>query len=149
MDAAEPLNRIKEPRLAADDQVEAAVAVGDDVKSGGLLRVDDRRDGVEILLAEQRVAQCSLERPAVEAAVEPQRARVGPGDRRRQHHVAGGFQHRPSPEELFTAKVAEVSQRTRRRSIPSRPLSLHCVLCGEWFISIQSKIASGNNAETT
>ena len=34
MDAAEPLNRIKEPRLAADDQVEAAVAVGDDVEAG-------------------------------------------------------------------------------------------------------------------
>ena len=70
MDAAQPLDRVEEPRLAADDKIEAAVTVGDDVKPGGLLRVDDRRDGIEILLAEERVAERGLERAPVETAVE-------------------------------------------------------------------------------
>ena len=66
LDAAQPLDRIEEPRLAADREVEAAVAVGDDVEPGRLLRVDHRGDGVEVLLAEQRVAHRRLERAAVE-----------------------------------------------------------------------------------
>ena len=70
VDAAQPLDRVEEPRLAADREVEAAVAVGDDVEPGGLLRVDDRRDGVEILLAKQRVAERRLERPPAEARVD-------------------------------------------------------------------------------
>ena len=61
LDAAQPLDRIEEPRLAADREIEAAVAVGDDVEPGGLLRIDDRRDGVEILLAEQGVAERRLD----------------------------------------------------------------------------------------
>src|SRR5439155_14417076 len=69
VDAAQPLDRVEEPRLAADDEVEAAVAVCDDVEPGGLLCVDDRRDGVEVLLAKERVAQGRLERAAVAAAV--------------------------------------------------------------------------------
>ena len=77
VDAAEPLDRIEEPGLAADGEVEAAVAVGHDVEPGGFLLGDDAGDRVEILFAEQRVAQRGLERPAVQAAVEPQRPRVG------------------------------------------------------------------------
>ena len=76
MDAAQPLDRVEKPRFAADDEVKAAVAVGNDIETGGLLRIDDRRDRVEILLAEQRVTECGLERTAVEAPVEPQRAWV-------------------------------------------------------------------------
>ena len=65
VDAAQPLDRVEEPRLAADREIEAAVAVGDDVEPGGLLGVDDGGDGVEILLAEQRVAHRRLnERPS-------------------------------------------------------------------------------------
>jgi len=94
MNAAEPLDRIEEPRLAADGEVEAAVAIGDDVEPGSLLRIDDRRDRVEILLAKQRVSERRLERPAGKARVEPQRARIRPGDRGRQDHVTGGLQHR-------------------------------------------------------
>src|SRR5262249_5894505 len=82
-EAAESLDRVEEPRLATDGEVEAAVAVGHDVEAGGLLRIDDARDGVEILLAEHRIAERRLERAAVEALVEPERARVGAGDRRR------------------------------------------------------------------
>ena len=93
LDPAQPLDRIEEPRLAADREVEAAVAVGDDVEPGGLLGVDDRGDGVEILLAEQRVAHRRLERAAVEADVVPQRPGIRAGDRGRQNHVPGGFQH--------------------------------------------------------
>ena len=84
VDAAEALDRIEEPRLAADREVEPAVAVGDDVEPGRLLRIDDRGDRIEILLAKQRFAERRLERPAVQAAVEPQRTRIGPGDRGRQ-----------------------------------------------------------------
>ena len=72
VDAAEPLDRVEEPRLAADREVEAAVAVGDDVEPGGLLRIDDRGDRVEVLLAKQRVAERRLERPPAKARVEPQ-----------------------------------------------------------------------------
>src|ERR1700680_198518 len=94
VNAAEPLDRIEEPRLAADREVEAAVAVGDDVEPGSLLRIDDRGDRIEILLAKQRVAECRLERPSGEARIEPQGPRIRPGDRGRQDHVAGGLQHR-------------------------------------------------------
>jgi hypothetical protein len=51
-DAAEPFDRIEEPGFAADREVEAAVAVGDDVEPCGLLRIDHRSDRIEILLAE-------------------------------------------------------------------------------------------------
>ncbi len=70
-DAAETLDRVEKPRLAADREIEAAVAVGDDVETGRLLRVDDRGDGVEVLLAKQRVAECGLERAAGKAGIEP------------------------------------------------------------------------------
>ena len=50
-DAAQALYRIEEPALAADREVETAVAVGDDVEASGLLRVDNRSYGVEVLLA--------------------------------------------------------------------------------------------------
>ena len=93
-DAAEALDRIEEPRLAADRQVEAAVAVGHDVEPGSLLRIDDRRDGVEVLLAEQRVAERRLERPPGKARVEPKGARIGPGDRSGQQQVTRALQHR-------------------------------------------------------
>ena|SRR5271155_3175128 len=56
MNAAQSLDRIEEPRLAADREIEATIAIGQNVEPGGLLRVNDRRDGVEILFAEQRVA---------------------------------------------------------------------------------------------
>ena len=60
LDAADALDRIEEPRFAADREIEPAVAVGDDVEARGFLRVDDRGDRVEILFAEQRFAQRRL-----------------------------------------------------------------------------------------
>src|SRR6266852_4435877 len=69
--AEEALDRIEKPRLAANREVEAAVAVGDDVEPGSLLRVDHRGDGVEILLAKQGVAQHRLERTPGEVRLEP------------------------------------------------------------------------------
>ena len=97
VDAAQPLDRIEEPGLAADREVEAAVAVGDDVEPGRLLRVDHRGDRVDVLLAEQRVAHHRLERATLQAGVVPQGARIRPGDRGRHHHVAGGGQHSSAP----------------------------------------------------
>ena len=94
LDAAEPLDRIEEPGLAADGQIEPAVAVGHDVEPGGLLRVDHAGDRVQVLLAEERVAQRRLERPPAQALVEPERTRIRAGDRRRQHQIARDFQHR-------------------------------------------------------
>src|SRR5207244_11487229 len=93
LDAAEPLDRIEEPRLAADGQVEPAVAVGHDVEPRGLLRVDHARDRVEVLLAKDRIAERRLERPAAQALVEPERAWIRSGDGRRQHQVARHLQH--------------------------------------------------------
>ena len=60
-DAAETLDRIEEPRFAADREIEAAVAVGHDVEPGGFLFSDDARDRIEVLLAEQGVAERGLE----------------------------------------------------------------------------------------
>src|SRR5262249_59227332 len=80
-DAAEPLDRVEEPGLAADRQVEARVAVGDDVEPGRFLGVDDARDRVQVLLAEDRVAERRLERPSAQALGEPERPGIGPGHR--------------------------------------------------------------------
>ena len=93
LDAAETLDRIEEPGLAADGQIEAAVAVGHDIEPGGFLLGDDAGDRVEILLAEQRIAERGLERSAVQAAVEPERPRVGAGDGGGQDHVARDGEH--------------------------------------------------------
>ena len=70
-DAGDALDGIKEPRLPTDGEVEAAVTVGDDVETCGFLRVDDRCHRVEILFAEQRLAQRRLERSTIEAEIEP------------------------------------------------------------------------------
>ncbi len=75
-DAAEAFDWIKEPGLAAHGQIEAAVAVRDDIEPCGFLLGDDAGDRVEILLAEQGIAERGLERPAGQAAVEPMRPRV-------------------------------------------------------------------------
>jgi hypothetical protein len=71
-----PLDGIEEPRFAAHREIEPAVAVGDDVEPGRFLGIDDRRDGVDVLLAEQRVSHHRLERSPLQAGVVPQRARV-------------------------------------------------------------------------
>jgi hypothetical protein len=41
VDAAEPLDRIEEPRLAANHEVEEAIAADDDMERGGLLCIDE------------------------------------------------------------------------------------------------------------
>src|SRR5712671_4592177 len=105
--AAEPLDRIEEPGFAADREIEAAVAIADDVEPGGFLRVDDRGDRVEILLAEQGIAHRRFERAPIEAGVVPQGARIRPGDRGRQHHVAGGGQH-SSPHLVVMPAKADI-----------------------------------------
>ena len=47
VDAAETFDGIEEPRLAADGEIEAAVAVGHDVEPRGFLLGDDAGDRVE------------------------------------------------------------------------------------------------------
>ncbi|PYQ00951.1 MAG: hypothetical protein DMF83_26865 [Acidobacteria bacterium] len=92
-DAAQPLDDVEEPRLAADGEVEARVAVGDDVEPRHLLLADETRHRVEVLLAEARVTERVLEAAPAQFLDEPLRPRIGAGDRRRQHEVAGGAQH--------------------------------------------------------
>ena len=94
VDSAEPLDRVEEPRLAAYGQIEPRVAVGHDVEPGGLLRVDDARDRVQVLLAKDRVAERRFEQPPVQALGEPERPGIGPGDGGRQHQILGDSQHR-------------------------------------------------------
>jgi hypothetical protein len=84
LDAAEPLDRIEEPRLATDGEIEPAVPVRHDVEPGGFLRVDDRGHRVHVLLAEHRVAERGLERLTAQAHLVPQGPRARPRDRRRQ-----------------------------------------------------------------
>ena len=67
LDAGDALDRIEEPRFAPDREIEPAVAVGDDVEARRLLRIDDRRDRIEVLLAEHRFAERRFERTAVQA----------------------------------------------------------------------------------
>jgi hypothetical protein len=48
-----PAERIEEPRAAAHREVEAGVAVADDVQAGALLLAHQTRRRVEVLLAER------------------------------------------------------------------------------------------------
>jgi len=105
-DAAEPLDRIEEPRLAADREIEAAVAVRHDVEPGGFLFGDNAGNRVEVLLAEQRVAKRGSKRAAVEAAVEPQRAWVRARDGGRHDHVARDGEHGASLMRLWCGRAA-------------------------------------------
>src|SRR5574341_345571 len=66
-DPAQPLDRVVEPRLAADGEVEARVAVGDDVEPGPRLLGDEAAHRVEVLLAERVLAERLLEGPAAQA----------------------------------------------------------------------------------
>src|SRR5262249_4084463 len=54
---------------------------------------DQAVHGVQVLLAEDAVAERLLERPAPQPLGEPGRPRVGAGDRRGQHEVARRVQH--------------------------------------------------------
>ena len=92
-DATETFDRIEEPGLAAHGQIEAAVAIGHDIEPCCFLFGDDAGDRVEILFAEQGIAERGLERSAGQAAVEPKRSRVGAGDGGGQNHVARDGEH--------------------------------------------------------
>src|SRR5262245_5289705 len=92
-DAGQALDHVEEPRLAPHGEIEARVAVGDDVEPGHLLLARETRHSVEVLLAEARVTKRVLEAAAAQLFREPVGPRVGPGDRRRQDQVAGGVQH--------------------------------------------------------
>src|SRR5262245_19459584 len=95
--AAQPLDGIKKPGFAADGQVEATVAVGNNIEPGRFLLGDDAGHGVEILLAKKRIPQGGLEGPAGETAVEPERTRVRASDGGGQDHVARDSQHKWPP----------------------------------------------------
>ena len=97
LDAPEPLDGVEEPGLATHRQVEAAVAVRDDVEPRRFLGIDDGGHRVEILLAEHRVAERGLERPAGQVRVVPERAGIRAGDGGRQHQVACHAQHAVLP----------------------------------------------------
>jgi hypothetical protein len=62
---AQPGEWVEDPGLAPDREVEAGIAIGQDVEPGhGLLR-EDAGDGVEVLLAEERVPHGDLEGAAL------------------------------------------------------------------------------------
>jgi hypothetical protein len=94
-DAAQPLDHVEEPRLAADGEVEARVAVGDDVQAGHLLLAHEAGHRVEVLLAEARIPERVLEAPPSQLLGEPLGPRVGAGDGRRQDEITRGVQHGP------------------------------------------------------
>ena len=96
-DAEEPLDRVEEPGLAAHREVEPRVAVGDDVEAGLLLLPDDAAHGVQVLLAEARVAERFLEGPPPQHLGEPRRPRPGAGDGRRQREIARRVEHGSAP----------------------------------------------------
>jgi len=83
-DAAQPLDRVGEPGLAAHGEVEAGVAAGDDVEPGSDLVADAAGDGVQVLLAEDRVARDRPEAPASQAGDEP------PGGPARRSRIPSG-----------------------------------------------------------
>src|SRR2546425_4621052 len=92
--AAEPLDRIGEPRLAADGELEARVAVGDDVESRTLLVADEAGDRVEVLFAEDGVPERVLEGTPPQPFGEPLGPRVRARHRRREDLVARRDEHR-------------------------------------------------------
>ncbi len=92
-DATEAFDGIEEPRLAAHGEVETAVAVRDDIEPRGFLFGDDAGDRVEILFAEQGIAERGLEGTAGEAAVKPERPRIGAGNGGGQNHIARDSEH--------------------------------------------------------
>ena len=96
-DAAQPLDRVVEPRLAAHGEVEARVAVGEDVEPRALLLRQEAGHRVEILLAKAGMTQRVLEGAAVQLLGEPGGARIGAGDGGGQDLVAGRIEHGPLP----------------------------------------------------
>ena len=73
VDATQSLDWVEEPGFTADGEVETGVAIGDDVQTRRLLRVDHGGDGVDVLFAKQRVAHRGLERFSTQADVVPER----------------------------------------------------------------------------
>jgi hypothetical protein len=69
LDAAQPLEWVEDPGLAPDGEVEAGIAIGQDVEPGHRLLREDAGDGVEVLLAEERVAHGDLERAGLRFCV--------------------------------------------------------------------------------
>src|SRR5262245_17548251 len=111
-DAAETLDWIKEPRFATHGQIEAAIAVRDNIEPRRFLFGDDAGNGVEILFAKQRIDERGLERTTGQAAVKPKRSRVGASDGRGQNHVTGDSEH------CGLRRLRLKRQHSRRRSAP-------------------------------
>ncbi len=131
-DAAQALDHVVEPRLAAHREIEARVAVGDQVEASQLLLAHQARHRVQVLLTEARIAQCVLEGPTAQLLGEPVRARVGAGDGGGQDQVAGGVEHGPTvPRRPSSVKPAASRARPRectraggsRRRAPRPPRS--------------------------
>jgi hypothetical protein len=104
-DPAEALDRVEDPRAAAEVGVEVEVAVRHDVETRSLLVADDGGDGVRELLAVPDVGETRRERPAVQTERVPAGTRPGSGNRRREDDVRGRREHRA----LFTAPGAPLS----------------------------------------
>lgn len=90
-DSAQPLDHVKELRATTHFQVEAGIAVGQDVESGPLLLLEVARDRVDVLLAVQRVAHRDLEGPPAQALGEPRRPGKRPDHRCNQLLVRVAF----------------------------------------------------------
>src|SRR5262249_25023044 len=92
-DAEQALDGVEEPRLAAHREIEARGAVRDDIEPRRLLLLHDAGDGVQVLLAEARVAEGILEGAAPQHFGEPRRPRPGAGDGGGQRELARGVEH--------------------------------------------------------
>ena len=103
-DAAQTLDHVEEPRLAAHGEIEARVAVGDDVEPRHLLLSNQTRHRVQVLFAEARVPEGVLEAAAAQLLGEPVGARIRARDRGGQNRVSRRVQHR-----LLQAVFAPVS----------------------------------------
>src|SRR5262249_51432855 len=123
-ETAQPLDWIEEPRLAAHGEVEATIAVGDDVETRCLLGIDDAGDRVHVLLAKQRITQGRFEGAATEAFGEPEGPGIGPGDGCRHHEVVGDFQHPCLPAVLaLTYSTLGIGDYTPLGASPQAPQS--------------------------
>src|SRR5262249_38693658 len=121
-DAAQALDDVEEPRLPTDGQVEARIAVGDDVERRHLLLADETGHGVQVLLAKARVAERILEFAATQLLGEPLGAGIRAGDRRGKHEITGGVEHAPTVSagppgvKRFSGRAARASCSSTRSS---------------------------------
>ncbi len=86
LDAVQAFDSVEEPGTPPDLEVEARVAIHQDVETRAFLLVDVAGDRVGVLLAIERIAERHLERPPAQTFRVPRRPR------KRPHHGGGKHQ---------------------------------------------------------